>query len=258
MVHVTYYTDPACPWSWAAEPALRRVLVEFGEGISVTYVMGGLARDLDDPAHELEQTLEASAASAMPVDPRVWVDRPPRSTYPACQAVKAAAEQDLAGPMLRVLRERVMVDRAAIDSAPALTEAARGVDGMDLARFEIDLASHASVEAFGADLERSRSVPEEQMSPGTGRASFPTFQVGETWTDAGGLRDAVVAAGAVAQDLPGVADALGRFPRLAAAEVAAICGIPRERATAELWQLAADWKARPERVLASELWRATH
>jgi protein-disulfide isomerase-like protein with CxxC motif len=43
VVHVIYYTDPACPWSWAAEPALRRIQGEFGDGVSITYVMGGLA-----------------------------------------------------------------------------------------------------------------------------------------------------------------------------------------------------------------------
>jgi protein-disulfide isomerase-like protein with CxxC motif len=40
-----YYTDPACPWSWAAEPCLRRIEAEFGDGVSITYVMGGLARE---------------------------------------------------------------------------------------------------------------------------------------------------------------------------------------------------------------------
>jgi protein-disulfide isomerase-like protein with CxxC motif len=44
VVHVIYYTDPACPWSWAAEPALRRIEGEFGDGVAITYVMGGLAR----------------------------------------------------------------------------------------------------------------------------------------------------------------------------------------------------------------------
>ena len=45
VVHVVYFTDPACPWSWAAEPAVRRLQVEFAEEVSITYVMGGLARD---------------------------------------------------------------------------------------------------------------------------------------------------------------------------------------------------------------------
>ena len=44
-----YYTDPACPWSWAAEPALRRIQGEFGDGVSITYVMGGLARVFSEP-----------------------------------------------------------------------------------------------------------------------------------------------------------------------------------------------------------------
>jgi predicted DsbA family dithiol-disulfide isomerase len=40
VVHVMYYTHPACPWSWAAEPCLRRIEAEFGDGVSITYVMG--------------------------------------------------------------------------------------------------------------------------------------------------------------------------------------------------------------------------
>ena len=68
-VHVTYFTDPACPWSWAAEPALRRVLVEFGDDIAVTYVMGGLAREFRTPVETM------------------------RHVYPAWQALKAPADQ---------------------------------------------------------------------------------------------------------------------------------------------------------------------
>ena len=68
VVHVTYYTDPACPWSWAAEPALRRLQVEFAEDASITYVMGGLAREFRRPHETLRHVLDASAASGMPVD----------------------------------------------------------------------------------------------------------------------------------------------------------------------------------------------
>ena len=45
-----YYTDPACPWSWSAEPAVRKLMVEFGDNVSWTYVMGGLARDYTSTA----------------------------------------------------------------------------------------------------------------------------------------------------------------------------------------------------------------
>jgi predicted DsbA family dithiol-disulfide isomerase len=40
------YTDPACEWSWAMEPSLRRLLWEFGD------------------------------------DPRLWLENPISSTYP--------------------------------------------------------------------------------------------------------------------------------------------------------------------------------
>ena len=34
VVHTRYYTDPACPWSWALEPSFRRLLVEFGPSLT--------------------------------------------------------------------------------------------------------------------------------------------------------------------------------------------------------------------------------
>ena len=40
-VHARYYTDPACSASWAAEPRRRSLLVEFGNDLPFTYVMGG-------------------------------------------------------------------------------------------------------------------------------------------------------------------------------------------------------------------------
>jgi predicted DsbA family dithiol-disulfide isomerase len=62
-VHVTYYTDPTCPWSWAAEPAVRRLLVEFGDDVSITYVMGGLAREFRTPVETMRHVLDAAAAT---------------------------------------------------------------------------------------------------------------------------------------------------------------------------------------------------
>jgi predicted DsbA family dithiol-disulfide isomerase len=198
----------------------------------------------------------------MPVDPRVWHGRPPRSTYPACLAVKAAAEQRLDGPYLRVLREGLMVERRTLDTPQALEEAARSVEGMDLARFAIDLRSNAIAELFGADLERARSVPESLRSAEATppRAVLPTVAVGDTWlsgqVDPEALSKAVREAGATPAALPAVEEVLRRFGRVATPEVAACCGLAPQRAAAELWRLAMEWRARPERVLAAELWAA--
>src|SRR3954465_12318749 len=105
MIDVVYFTDPVCPWSWAAEPALRRVGAEFGDEVRIRYVMVGMAREVD-AEHELRELLEAIGQRGMPAAPRVWIDGPPRSSHPACLAVKAAAEQRLDGPYLRRLRLR--------------------------------------------------------------------------------------------------------------------------------------------------------
>jgi len=157
-IHASYYTDPACPRSWGAEPSLRRLLVEFGEGVEITYVMSGLAREFGAPESLVAEWLDVAEASGMPVDPRLWLSSPPRSSYPACMAVKAASEQGLDAPYLRRLREGLACGRRKLDHAEAFRAEARDLGGVNMDRFEIDLGSHAILEAFGADLERSREA----------------------------------------------------------------------------------------------------
>jgi predicted DsbA family dithiol-disulfide isomerase len=248
-VHVTYYTDPASPRSGGEEPALRRLLTRFGERVAISYVMGGLARDIADPLSMLRDVLGAAAESAMPVDPRLWLEHPPASTYPSCLAVKAAAEQGLEVAFLRRAREGFMCERRRLCQAPALIDLARTIDGLDVERFAIDLFSDAIVERFGADLDRTR--PHERELPFAEVDGEPGLHaVGE-------LAEVVERAGAAPQEpVPGVEDALRRFGRMATPEVAAVCELPRPVAAAELWRLAADWKVRPQPVLAGELWQA--
>ena len=97
----------------------------------------------------------------MPVDPRVWKRRRLRSTYPACIAVKAAAEQGhrRGRRYLRVLREGFMCHGRKLDGPEALVDEARRA-GLDAERFRIDLESNAILEAFGADLEETRESVE--------------------------------------------------------------------------------------------------
>jgi predicted DsbA family dithiol-disulfide isomerase len=273
-VPVRYYTDPACSASWAAEPRLRRLLVEFGMEVEITYVMGGLAREFSESLASLViEWLDAAARSGMPFDPRLWNDGPLRSSFPACMAVKAAAEQgpDAAARYLRALREGIMCRRRRLDAAEALVEEARGA-GLDIQRFRIDLESHAIVEAFGADLEETRSVPEAARERGLARETthgerlaFPTIRFqgdsGDEWR--GGdhsyeeWRTAAMAAGArpAGEPRPDVPGALARFTRMATPEIQAVCDLPGPRASAELWRLATEWKVRLERFLTGELWQ---
>jgi protein-disulfide isomerase-like protein with CxxC motif len=288
-VHVRYITDPACSWSWATEPALRRLQVEFGTELSWTFVMGGLARDYTSGHEDPEAGIGGSFGvypglmahwmtvadlSGMPFDPRLWAESPIASSYPACMAVKAAAEQaeDGGQSYLRTLREGLCCFRRKLDTTEALVEEARRVR-LDVERFRIDLGSHAIVESFGSDLEEARAVPEEARSQeggvrrieGRERLASPSMVFTGVDGSAHGVfgihpyedyRVAAEAAGARPGDAerPGVVDALRRFGRMATREVEAVCGLPRPRASAELWRLAADWEVKHLPVLTGDLW----
>jgi predicted DsbA family dithiol-disulfide isomerase len=277
-VQVRFYTDPACPWSWAGEPALRWLMWEFEGELEFVWVMGGLARSYER-ANFLEvvsQWLEDSAAGGMPCDPRIWTQNPLDSSYPACQAAKAAAEQ---GPKaayryLRTLREGIMFERRKLDHADALIDAA-GRSGIDRARFEVDLRSHAITEAFGADLEEVRDPPEEaraadaihRSSRGRERISFPSAVLvseggsrhgawGGDSVDPEKLRSAALAAGAkpVNEGPLEPVDAIQRFGRCATRELEVLADRPRPVIEAELWSLARDWKLKPIPALIGMLW----
>ena len=232
-------------------------MVEFGDELHFTYVMGGMARET---APEVAEWLRVMAATGMPMDPLMWVEGPIGSTYPGCMAVKAAQEQAHDGgyAYLRRLREGLACFRRKLDTTEALVEEARKA-GLDVERFRIDLGSHAIVEAFGADLEAARDVP--SGSPREDRLPFPTLRFGDDrWcfghTPYDEYRAAAVAAGAAprAEGAPSVEEALARFGTMATAEVTAVCGIPEPRAESELWRLAGEWRVRPVRVLSGRLW----
>jgi len=254
-------------------------MVEFGEHLEITYVMGGLAREFEDDLSGLvTKWLDHAAESGMPLDPRVWHGDHVRSTYPACIAFRAAAEQgvDAAARYLRRLREGFMCQGRKLDGAEALVAETRRA-GLDPQRFRIDLESNAILEAFGADLEETRTIPDAAREAGLAtegshgsnveRLAFPSLRLApadgpgeERWV--GGdhsyedWREAAVAAGATPLDgpRPDVAAALRRFGSMATVELEAVCDLPGPRAGAEIWRLASEWRARRVPVLNSELW----
>lgn len=265
VISTLYYTDPACPWSWAQEPALRRLVCELGDRLRIRYVMSGMRRELEDPGQLAIQAMEASERSGMPVDPRGWLIDPPRSSHPACIAVLAAGEQGDPGPYLRRLREGLFCRRRKLDNADALVAEAQAVGGIDLERLRIDLGSHALLERFAADLERAQGVAPEHHAEGSDRVKLPSLEFlgpdGEVHGVYGhssyeDLRAAAAAAGAppVQEAAPSVEDALRRFGMMSAAEVAAVCRLPGPTAPARLWRLATEWQVKPEPVLGGQLW----
>lgn len=278
MVSVAYHTDPACPWSWALEPTVRKLKVDFANELDWTFVMGGLGRSLArEPAvcaDMIVEWLRVSAETQVPLDPLLWVENPISSTYPACMAVKAAAEQASDGGYryLRRLRESLMCDRRKLDQLEALIEEGRTA-GIDVERFRIDLRSNAITEAFAGDLERTKELAQRAATPpggaslGVGGAPLPTLVFrGEQQAErvvAGfqpleAYRIAAVECGAtpVEGSRLGIEEVVARFGRVTTREVEVLCELPGPRASAELFRLAADWRLRPLRRLTGYLWEA--
>jgi predicted DsbA family dithiol-disulfide isomerase len=259
-VAVRYYTDPACPWSWGSEPKLRRLFWEFGDELRFTWVMGGLARrygsDYRDEegsigsgpdcfADLMSHWLDVAAETGMPCDPRLWTRNPISSTYPVCQAVKAAQEQGEAAAYayLRRAREALMLERKKLDHMEALVWEA-GFAGLDTERFRIGLGSHAITEAFAADLDQVRAPPDEarasggvRVTEGKERVSFPSaLFIGDDgarqgvwgWQPYGSYRDAALTAGATPREerLPEPVEVIERFGRCATRELEELTGRP--------------------------------
>lgn len=241
--------------------------MELGSQLHIRHVMGGLAREFGPALELVGAWLDAADRSGMPVDPRLWLQHAPASSYPSCMAVKAAGEQAHAveAAYLRRLREGWACGRRRLDSADALVTEAREVPGLDVERFEVDLRSHGTVELFGADLDRAAGVDVAHHADGTGRVRLPSMEFRGPDEEAHGVygaqpyeahRAAAEAAGAefTAGTPPTVEEALRRFGRMATPEVAAVCDLGGPRAAAELWRLAGEWRVRAERRLSGELW----
>jgi predicted DsbA family dithiol-disulfide isomerase len=287
-VEVRYFSDPACTWSWAAEPALRRLMWEFEGELRFVWAMGGLARRFGSAYRDSEAAIGSGAdcfadlmshwlnvagRTGMPCDPRLWTEAPISGTYPACVAVEAAAEQgwEASYRYLRRVREGLLCGRRKLDGRTTLLAEA-GPAGLDVERFAAALGSEEPMEAFEAHLEEVRDVPAEaraagktSVTEGHERLSFPSAVfIGEdgehhgVWgfQPARAYREAAIAAGArrVNDGALPVLDAAARFGRLAAPEVELLAGTGPVETRAELWRLAEQGALRPVPALTGTLW----
>ena len=217
--------------------------------------------------------LNVAGRTGMPCDPRLWTENPIDSTYPACMAVEAAREQgwEAGYRYLRRLREGLFCERRKLDNPSALLAEA-GPAGLDVARFEIALSSHAVLEAFSADIEEVRQIPEEaraagklSQTEGRERLSFPSVVfIGADgqrrgvwgWQPLESYREAALAAGATQVNSGPLAplDAVVRFGRITTREAEVLGESAGPPTCAELWRLAAEFELRPVRALTGTIW----
>ena len=146
-----YFHDPMCSWCWGFAPVWSELqqLVErdFGDHLTIQYVLGGLAPDSDEPMpRELQDTLQhywhrihKLLGTTFNFD--FWtLCSPRRSTYPACRAVIAATIQGKEKSMIDALQRAYYL--RALNPSDISTHILLAEElELDLKTFKEDLAS---------------------------------------------------------------------------------------------------------------------
>ncbi|MDA0321810.1 MAG: DsbA family protein [Verrucomicrobia bacterium] len=171
MHKLIYVLDPMCSWCWG----FREALQEFTDSLEdheLTYVMGGLAKDSDDPmTDEMREYVRGAwqavaARTGAEFNHAFWTTcRPRRSTYPACRAVLAAGLQDAKASMIEAIQRAYYLEARNPSDDDALIELA-GEIGLDRERFAVDVTSPAVADLLRDDFKLRREL---------GVTRFPTL-----------------------------------------------------------------------------------
>ncbi|MBS0032219.1 DsbA family protein [Chitinophaga sp. 22321] len=165
-LRLVYFTDPICSTCWGIEPQWRRLKLEYGHVLDISYHMGGLLPSWDvynsggisgpsDVAHHWD---EVSLHYQMPIDGNVWLEDPLPSSYPPSIWFKAAQQQDKhkAVIFLRRMRELLFMEKQNIcKPEPVLRSAAFA--GLDIVQLQVDFEKEAPA-LFNADLALGKQL----------------------------------------------------------------------------------------------------
>lgn len=170
IVEVIEFTDPVCVWCWGSEPFLRKLEARYGEQIKVSFIMGGLVKDIRDfydsyndiggdaegsNKQIVRHWLESSERHGMPIRAEgfnLFSNEYP-STYPQNIAYKAAQMEDeeLANKFLRRVREATAAEAKLTNRQEVLIELASEV-GLNVAKFIERITDGTAEAAFREDL----------------------------------------------------------------------------------------------------------
>jgi predicted DsbA family dithiol-disulfide isomerase len=284
------FTDPACPFAFSAEPARLRLTWLYGDQIEWQPRMVVLSQSPDDyvakgftPERQSEALAMIRRKYGMPIDPR----RRPRmvATVHACRAVVAArmhAEPGRDRALLRRLRMHAMAGEM-MDEPGVIARCAReaGIEPMMVFRAAandpaVEVALREDMAAARAPSAASLALDHKLATDGElgFRYTCPSYEIERTggevvgWPrfDVPGFQPVEVYEAAIANLAPeldrrpapeSVAEVLEWAGEpLAAAEVAAICGLELAEAEEELEEVGTDrggwWSlyALPDKIAA--------
>jgi predicted DsbA family dithiol-disulfide isomerase len=264
---ITEYSDPACPWAYSAEPALRRVQWLYGEHLQWQTRMVVLSESADayagsgfTPERMAAALAHFAAEYGMPIETSVRARM--SATLPACQAVVAARlhAPGLERPLLRALRVHNFAGDLLDD--PATIAAAAddvGLDAAELARWsasaEVDDAVREDMSAARHPLPAALALDHKLASWSGGRRyTCPSLEISRVNDGVPTVAPGFQPAASYEVVLANVAPEIERRESpasvqevlawadtpLATAELAAVCEISREEAREELSSVAVE------------------
>jgi putative protein-disulfide isomerase len=163
---ILYYVhDPMCSWCWAYLPVLKQLRQSLPPGIEWRNLLGGLAPDSAEPMPEQTQTMvmnhwrriQNELGTEFNFD--FWSQcEPRRSTYIACRAALAAAEQDCEEEMILAIQQAYYLRAMNPSEVETLIELSIELN-MDAVKFRADLLSDSVEEELQTQIKLSRSLP---------------------------------------------------------------------------------------------------
>jgi predicted DsbA family dithiol-disulfide isomerase len=164
-VEVIHFTDAGCPWCYSAEPVRIALEERYGGQLRWRNVQVGLhesAATTQDGGYSTAGLAESYRKIHERHGMPFCAEERPRlfGTWAGARAVKAAEMQ---GPeagerLLRRLRFAWFAEVRAVDEPGELRSLAADVAGLDVARFEGDLAAASSAAAFARDRAEARRL----------------------------------------------------------------------------------------------------
>ena len=175
VFEIIEFTDPVCTWCWGSEPLLRKLEVLYENQVKISFVMGGLVKDIRDfydprngiggnadlSNHKIaDHWIEASRIHGMPVkskDFSLFSNEHP-SSYPQNIAFKAAQleSEEKAIKLLRRMREATEVESKQTNRLEVLVELASQV-GLDIDKFIKSYSDGSAEKEFYKDMEIAKS-----------------------------------------------------------------------------------------------------
>jgi predicted DsbA family dithiol-disulfide isomerase len=165
MIDATLYSDPACPWAYSENPALRVIEWRYGEQLRWRLVLVGLTEDASQyeqrgytPLRGALGQLRFRGRYGMPFAP---APKPRLSaTSRACRAVVAARIAD-PGSEWRVFRALQLANFTTplvLEDDGQLADVLRAVPGIDANEIVARIDAPDVVEAYDRDRRETRSA----------------------------------------------------------------------------------------------------